>query len=222
MRTRSLKQTTLAGLAGLALVGATLGVAGAQAQPPTASPSPARPASGQPSAEHQARHQQFLNSVASKLAVAPERLQQAMDATRQELGIPEGGPRGGHGPGGRGPGGPGGPGRHLDAAAQALNISVDQLRQELPGKTLTQVAQARNVNPTTVANAMKAAANTQIDQAVTAGKIPSDQAAQAKQQAATRIDQMMTNAAPTGQPGAGRPGPGGQTPGSATPGTQGR
>ena len=205
MRTRSLKQTTLAGLAGLALVGATLGVAGAQAQPPTASPSPARPAQGQPSADHQARHQQFLSSVASKLGIAPERLQQAMDSTRQELGIPEGGPRGG-----RGHGGIGGPGRGLDAAAQALNISVDQIRQELPGKTLTQVAQARNVNPTTVANAMKAAANTQIDQAVTAGKIPSDQAAQAKQQAATRIDQMMTSTAPAGGPPAGRPGPGRQ------------
>ena len=225
MKNLSLKRSAVAGAAALALVGATLGVAGAQ-QTPSASPVPQPGASGtqqqRPAApgtpgqtrptpeQRQQQHQQFLASVASKLNVTPERLQQAMDQTRQELGIPE------RGPGGRG-GHLGGPGGGHEAAAQALGISVYQLHQELQaGRTLTQVAQARNVNPATVANAMKTAANTKIDEAAAAGRIPADQVATAKQQAAQRIDEMMTRqgppARPAGQPGA-RRGPGG-APGS--------
>ena len=222
----SLKRSAVAGAAALTLVGATLGVAGAQQTPsPSPVPSPGAPSTQQqrpaspgtpgqtrPTPEQrQQQQQQFLASVASKLNVTPERLQQAMDQARQELGIPERGPGG---PGGRGGlGGPGG----LDAAAQALGITPDQLRQELQaGRTLTQVAQARNVNLTTVSNAMKAAANTKIDQAAAAGRIPADQVATAKQQAAQRIDELMNRqgppARPAGQPGA-RRGPSG-TPGS--------
>ena len=219
MNTLSLKRGAVAGAAALTLVGATLGIAGAQ-QPPSASPvpplgapstqqrpgGPGVPGQDRPTPEQrQQQHQQFLASVASKLGVPVERLQQAMDQTRQELGIPERGPggRGGH-VGGRG---------GLDAAAQALGITPDQLRQELQGgRTLAQVAQARNVNPTNVANAMKAAASAKIDEAAAAGRIPADQVATAKQQAAQRIDEMMNRqgppARPAGQPGA-RRGPSG-------------
>jgi hypothetical protein len=205
VRTLSYKRTVVASLAALTMVAAAIGVVDAQA--PAASPSPSIPAPagpntqqpaakpGQPGGDHQARHEQFLNALATKLNVTPERLKQAMEETRTELGLPEGGPKRG---GGRlGPG--------LDAAAQAIGISVDQLRQELPGKSLTDVAQAHNVSPTTVATALKTAANSHIDQAAAAGRIPSDQVAQAKQQAAERIDQMMTRQMPTGTPPAGGP-----------------
>lgn len=231
MKSFSFKRNAVAGAAALALVGATLGVAGAQ-QTPTPSPSPSAPSTVTPGPRQQPpanapapgqgqtrptpeqreqQHQQFLASVASKLNVTPERLQQAMDQTRQELGIPE---RGTGGRGGRGghPGGRGG----LDPAAQALGITPDQLRQELQaGRTLTQVAEARNVNPTTVANAMKSAANTKIDEAAAAGRIPADQVAAAKQQAAQRIDEMMTRQGPPAHPArpagtsSGRPAPSG-------------
>ncbi|MDP8924149.1 MAG: hypothetical protein M3O34_14895 [Chloroflexota bacterium] len=218
------KRSVVAGAAALALVGATLGVAGAQQtpspspsptvpsttvpgtqqQPPANAPVPGQGAQGQnrPTPEQkQQQRQQFLNAVASRLNISATQLQQAIDGACQELGIPE---RGLGGPGGR-RGHLDGPGGGPDVAAQALGISVDQLRQELTGRTLAEVAQARNVNPTTVANAMKSAANAKIDEAAAAGRIPADQVATAKQQAAQRIDQMMTRTAPArpaGQPGA--------------------
>ena len=211
MNRDSIKRAVVAGAAALTLTGAALGVAGAQtptttqtapSQTTPSTPSqttPSQPAPGNrapnnqgtPGQDRQAREQQFLAAVASKLGLSTERLQQAMDQARQELGLPEKGEGFRGGPGGRH-----GFGGGLDAAAQAMNLSVDQLRQELAGKTLTQVAQARSVNPTTVANALKADANTRIDQAAAAGRIPGDQVAQAKQRAAERVDQMMTKQFP--------------------------
>jgi hypothetical protein len=183
------------GIAGVLGAGG-VGVAAAQ------TPTPVRPA-GTPVAPAQ-RQEQFLTSLASKLGVTVDALKQALTETRQSLGM---GDRGGFG----GPGGPRRGGISLEAAARALNISQDQLRQELSGKTLSDVARAHNVDPATVANALKAAAATQIDGAVTAGRLTADQAAQAKQQANTRIDQQMTQQLPAGGPGgdrgAGRGGP---------------
>jgi hypothetical protein len=104
----------------------------------------------------------------------------------------------------------------LDAAAQALGISVDQLRQELQGQTLTQVAQAHNVDPATVADALKQAAYAHIDQDATDGRIPADQVDAAKQRVSDRVDQMMSQAAPAGRSAEGGPtdrGPGGWGPG---------
>ena len=217
MRTLSLKQTAVAGVAALTMVGAVLGVAGAQ-QTPTPSPSPTSPApagpstkqppvtspasgnrtpTGQVAAEKQQRHEQFLNALAAKLNVTPDRLRQAMEQTRTEQGLSD---RAAGGPGRQG----GGPfGASVDAAARAIGISVEQLRQELPGKTLADVARAHNANPTTVATALKAEANSRIDQAAAAGRIPSDQVAQAKQRAAEQIDQKMTQQVPAGAPPAG-------------------
>jgi len=206
MKLTSLKQSVVAGAAALTLVGASLGVAAAQ-QAPTASPGPAttapagprQGAPGQQQADRQQREQQFVAALAARLGIPADRLQQAMDQTRTDLGIQErGGPNGGARRQGGG----------LDAAAQALGITVDQLRQELQGTTLAQVAQAHNVDPTTVANALKAAANARIDQEAAARRVPADQVATAKQQAAQRIDQMLTQVAPAGGPG-NRPAPAG-------------
>lgn len=194
MKTQSLKRAAVAGIAALALVGAALGVAGAQQTPTT----PTRPGPSQEQRQqHQQHHEQFLAAVAKKLNVSTDALKQAFADARKELGIPErraGGPGGfGHG---RGPGFFGG----LDVAAKAIGISVDQLRQEWPGKSLGDVAKAHNVDPATVAKALKDDANAKIDQAAAAGRIPSDRVAQAKQQAAERIDRMMTQPMPAGGP----------------------
>jgi hypothetical protein len=94
--------------------------------------------------------------------------------------------------------GPRGFGRNLDAAAAAIGIPVAQLQQELPGKTLTQVAQEHGKNPADVATALKNAEHQRIDQAVAAGRISADQAAQQKQQADQRIDQQITQVTPAG------------------------
>ena len=193
MKLTSLKQSVVAGAAALTLVGASLGVAAAQ-QAPTASPGPAttapagprQGAPGQQQADRQQREQQFVAALAARLGIPADRLQQAMDQTRTDLGIQErGGPNRGDQRQGGGPNGGQRIGGGLDAAAQA-----------------------HNVDPTTVTNALKAAANARIDQEAAAGRVPADQVAAAKQQAAQRIDQMMTQVAPAGGPG-NRPAPAG-------------
>jgi len=90
----------------------------------------------------------------------------------------------------------------LNAAAQAIGISADQLHQELAGKSLAEVAQAHGKTANDVATALKNAANQRIDQAVSAGRINATDAAQRKQDIATRIDQMVNQV--RAQPGAPR------------------
>jgi hypothetical protein len=182
------------------LGGAAIGVAGAQ----TATPSPSAtrtPTAGQQQAEQ--RYQQFLDTLASKLGVTSDKLKQAIADTRQSLGLPANGPGFGPGFGRGGPGGPGrrGPGVSFDVAAKTIGISADQLRQELAGKSLSDVAKAHNVDPAKVSDALKADEATRIDQAVQNGRLTADQATQAKQQANTRIDQLMTQQLPAGGPG---------------------
>jgi hypothetical protein len=58
-------------------------------------------------------------------------------------------------------------GELLAVAAQAIGITPEQLRQELPGKSLAEVAQAHGKNPADVANALKTASDQHIDQLVT-------------------------------------------------------
>jgi hypothetical protein len=197
MASTGLKIALATGIAALAIGGAMLAFGGTAAdvvtaqQAPTASPTPGMtsPSTG-PGADRKAHHEQFLNTLAAKLNVTPDRLRQAMEETRRELGIPDRPAGGFHKQGGFfGPG--------LQAAARAMNITVEQLRQELSGRTLAEVARSHNVDPTTVANTLKADANARIDQAVAAGRISNDQAAQAKQRAAERIDQLMNRQFPT-------------------------
>ena len=236
IHTLALKRSVMATCAALVLAGSVAGVAGAQ-QTPQRTPIPSvRPpgvpgAPGTPGTPARPNRDQFVSAFAAKLGITVDRLNQALTDTRNDLGLKQGGPgpfgHGGHkgrsGPGG--PGGPGGPafgrrafGASLDAAAQAMNITADQLRQELPGKTLTDVARARSVDPARVSSALKTAATTQIDQAVTAGRLTTEQATRAKQRAGEEIDQLMTRQIPAGQPGQpGQPRRPGQ-PGAAIPG----
>ena len=223
----SLKRGAVAATAALVLAGGAVGVVGAQ----QATPSPlasATPAPGSRAQQAQQRQDQFLSTLAGKLGVTVDRLRQALTETRSELGVPGPGPDRLHG---RGPGGPGGPGLvrgiagvSLDAAAQAIGITADVLRQELPGKTLSDVARAHNVDPARVATALKNAANTRIDQAASNGRLTAEQVTQAKQRAAEEIDRFMTVQLPAAGmlPQRGDRGPRGQggTPGN--PGTPGQ
>ena len=81
-------------------------------------------------------------------------------------------------------------------AAQAIGITPDQLRDELPGKSLAQVAEAHGKNPSDVALALKSKANARIDEAVADGRISADEAAQHKQMVDQRIDQGVTRVWP--------------------------
>jgi len=191
------KNTIKRGLAALgtaAVLGAgALGIAHAQ-QTPTPKP----PAAGTPQAQAQPgdRMEQFLSTLASKLGVSTDKLRQAIQETRSQLGygpgFGSGGPHGRHGFGFGG---------SLDTAASAIGISVDQLRQELPGKSLADVARAHNVDPSKVATALKNEAAARIDQAVAGGRLAADRAAQLKQEENMRIDQLMAQPWPAGGPG---------------------
>jgi ElaB/YqjD/DUF883 family membrane-anchored ribosome-binding protein len=117
----------------------------------------------------------------------------------------------------RGAGGPGGfgfgPGlirQGLDTAAQAIGITTQQLRTELPGKSLAQVAQAHGKTGADVATALKNAANARIDQAVQNNRITQDQANTDKTNAAQRIDNLVNQVMPQGGFGPGHRGPGAQ------------
>jgi hypothetical protein len=112
--------------------------------------------------------------------------------------VNEGKPKGG-GPHGRGP-------KH-EAAAQALNLSVDELRSNLrDGKTLAQVAQEQNVDVQTVIEAMVAEATARIDQKVQEGDLTAEQANERKSELEERITRLV-NEGPR-ERGEGRPGRG--------------
>ena len=230
----ALKRGAVAAGAALMLAGGAAGIVGAQqaTQTPRASVTPAPGAQGQGAQQAQQRYDQFLSTLAGKLGVTVDKLKQALGDTQKELGLPDhrigpfGGPR--PGPGGHGgPGGPGVPGfardllgLGLDTAAQAIGITPEQLRQELPGKTLTDVAKAHNVDPAKVATALKSAASARTDQAVANGRLTAEQATQLKQRESQMIDELMTRQLPVpgqlGQPGG--PGAQGQVPaGTPTP-----
>jgi hypothetical protein len=198
---RSFRRVLAAGGAVLVLGGAAVGIAAAQTQP--------TPAAGQ---QAQNGYQAFVDALAKRLNITPANLQTAIGQARTDAGLPAGGqgfpkPGGPGGPGRRGPGG----GEDLTAAATAIGISADQLRTELNGKSLAQVAQAHSKTAADVATALKNAAHTRIDQAVTAGRLTAAQAATQKTAVDQRIDQQVNEVKqPGGKGGPGGPGaPGG-------------
>ena len=65
----------------------------------------------------------------------------------------------------------------LDTAANAIGVSTDELVTALQsGKSVADVANDHKIDPTAVVDAIVAAGNTKIDQAVTDGKITQTQA----------------------------------------------
>lgn len=95
-----------------------------------------------------------------------------------------------------------GPG--LQAAAAALNVSVEDLRAQLrAGKTIAAVAKEKGVDVQKVIDAMVADATQHIDQAVKDGKLTAEQAARRKQNLVEKITKMVNEGRP--QRGAGPP-----------------
>ena len=78
--------------------------------------------------------------------------------------------------------------------------------RERPGiPSLAQVAQAHGKTANDVATALKNAANQRIDQEVSAGRLNATDAAQRKQDVATRIDQLVNQVRPQGGAPRGEP-----------------
>ena len=93
-------------------------------------------------------------------------------------------------------------GAKLDAAAQALGMSVEDLRAQLQsGKTIAAVARERGVDVQKVIDAMVAAATAHIDQAVRDGRLTAEQAARKRESLAERITRMVNEGRPRRGPG---------------------
>ncbi|MGE0877138.1 MAG: hypothetical protein AB7O61_00690 [Acidimicrobiia bacterium] len=139
------------------------------------------------------------------------------DAVRNALksaGIDHGGKRGPGGPGGAGMGV--GRGQAITAAAGALGVSEADLKTALQsGKSLADVAADKGVDVQKVIDAIVAAEKTEIEQAVTDGKITRDQADKAEANLTQRVTDMVNKAgkgkgmAGPGMGGRGRRGPAG-------------
>jgi len=110
----------------------------------------------------------------------------------------------------------GGPRAGLEAAAEALGMEVDELRDALEdGSTIADVAGERSVDVQAVIDAMVADATERIDQRVADGDLDADRAAELKEELPERITDLVNGEGPRGGPGFGR-GPGG--PGGFGPG----
>jgi hypothetical protein len=175
----------------LVLGGAAVGIASAQAQPatPTGQTAPAG-------------YQAFIDALAKRLNTTSANLQTAIAQARSDAGLPSAGGSGGFG-GGPGRGGRGGPGGfgNLNAAATVLNITPQQLRTELQGKSLADVAQAHGKTAADMVSALQTAAHNRIDAAVTAGRLSAADAATQKTQVDARITQIVNQVVPQGGPG---------------------
>ena len=94
----------------------------------------------------------------------------------------------------------------LDAAAKALGITSDQVRQGLQsGKSLAALAKEKGVATSKLVDALVAEANKDLDQAVKDGNLTADRAASIKSQLKQRITSMIDVAPPA----FGKGGPGG-------------
>src|SRR4029450_7921147 len=83
-------------------------------------------------------------------------------------------------------------GPKLDAAAEALGVSTDELRQQLrSGKTIAQVAADRNVDKQKVIDAMVKDAQEHIDRAVQDGKLTAERANERKANLEDRITSLV-------------------------------
>lgn len=107
----------------------------------------------------------------------------------------------------------GGPKQELGVVAATIGISESDLRTALQGGTsIADVAKARNVDPQKVIDAVVNDESKRIDDAVTAGRLTSDQAAKIKSTIKDRVTELVDNPLPTFGTDGPHGGPGGRGP----------
>jgi hypothetical protein len=125
----------------------------------------------------------------------------------------------------RGPGGPGGHGpgfmrMGLDAAAEALGMTADELRSALEsGKTIADVAADQGVDVQTVIDALVAEAKTHLDEEVASGDLTQEEADERLSQLTEGVTAMVNGERPPmpeGGPGGHFRGPRGGDEGGTT------
>lgn len=88
-------------------------------------------------------------------------------------------------------------GAHLEVAAEAIGISVEDLRAQLKdGTTIADVAAANGVDVQTVIDAMVADVKAHLDEAVANGDMTREQADERLDRATERITDHVNNAPP--------------------------
>lgn len=90
-------------------------------------------------------------------------------------------------------------GEGLDAAAEALGLETDDLRDQLAdGATLAEVAEAQGVDVQVVIDALVAEATSHIDEAVADGRLDADEAEEMKSDLVDRITERVNEGGPFG------------------------
>ncbi|GAA2016632.1 hypothetical protein WDZ16_14520 [Pseudokineococcus marinus] len=125
-----------------------------------------------------------------------------------------------------GPGGPGGPGglgpgpAGLDAAAEVLDLTPEELRDALAqdGATLASVAEDQGVSTDDLVAALVDAARAHLDEEVADGRITQEQADERAADLEARIGELVTTEVGDRPLGPGGHGPGGHGPGGRGPG----
>ena len=189
-----------AGLIGGGAAGVILGsggVSGAQESTTTvpAEAAPAPDATPDPDAEGRPDPSARLGETLAPLVQDGTITQEQADKVIETLiaARPEGGGPGGHG-GGRGHGG----GFGGEAAAEALGISVDELRTALrDGQTIAQVAESKGVSIDTVIAAIVAERTAKIEERVTAGDLTREEADEKLADLTERVTEQVNSAPPS-------------------------
>jgi hypothetical protein len=125
-----------------------------------------------------------------------DQMKAAINAGKLPIGIPGAGPGDRHGFGFRG-------GDFLDAAATYLGLTDDQLRTQLrSGKSLADVAKAQNKSVDGLKQAILAAVQSKLDQAVKNGRLTSGQESQILAKLESSIDDLVNGTLPARPAGA--------------------
>ena len=94
-------------------------------------------------------------------------------------------------------------GCHLDTAAEAIGISVDELRVGLAaGQSVAQVAEANGISPDAVVQALIDEASARIDTKVAEGDLTAEQGATKLAEKVTRIEEQVFAVRGADRPGA--------------------
>jgi hypothetical protein len=187
-------------LAGGATAGAVLGapvVSNAQSSESsettddTTTGDPSAPADEDRAAAHEERLRDVLQPLVDDGTLTAEQLDAVVAALRDAGAGPFGH---GHGPGpGRGPG--------LDAAAEALGMTADELRGALAdGSTIAEVAEAGGVDLQAVIDAMVADLETHLAEKVAEGDLTQEEADERLATAQEHITALVNGELPAGGP----------------------